>query len=82
MDAELAVGGQPDRVAERLAYPLYASMVDELHLALCDGAHLALDLPEMHARMLVEGIDLVERTFSWQRAAAEYARSMPEGPAK
>jgi hypothetical protein len=66
-------------VAERLGHKLYASMVDELHLALCDGAHLSRDLPDQYVRMLVEGIDLVERTFSWERAAAEYARSMPVG---
>jgi glycosyltransferase involved in cell wall biosynthesis len=68
--------GHPDRVSERSAYPLYRSMVEELGLALADGSRLVREQPELYHRMLVEGVGYIERTFSWERAAADYVRNM------
>jgi len=68
--------GHPDRVAERCEYPMYFSMVEELGLALGDGVRLLTEQPDLYYRMLVEGVGYIERTFSWERAAADYVRNM------
>jgi glycogen synthase len=64
------------RLAERRRYPLFRAMVDQLALAIADGLRIYRDDPGLYARMLARGIDHVRQTFSWQRAAAEYARQL------
>lgn len=67
-------GGEPSRVEERRQYTLFAEMARELELALADGIRVYTQAPELYYRMLAEGIAHIQRTFSWQRAAQEYAR--------
>ena len=67
-------GGSPNRVEARQASRLFRDMVHELQLALWDGAQLYTDRSALYYRMLAEGIAYIQRTFSWERAAQEYAR--------
>jgi glycogen synthase len=68
-----------DRLGERRAYRLFAEMSRSLERALADAI-------EIHARpagssgvplyfaMLVEGVAHIQKSFSWERSAAEYSR--------
>ena len=68
-------GIHPDRVAERTRYRLFQLMADELRLSIADGVRIYQEQPTLYWRMLVEGIAYMQRTFSWERAAHEYART-------
>ncbi|HCX90421.1 MAG: hypothetical protein CO106_08440 [Deltaproteobacteria bacterium CG_4_9_14_3_um_filter_44_9] len=63
-----------DRVEQRKRYPLFRSMARELMLSIVDGVQVYRDTPELYYRMLVEGINHIRRSFSWERAAQEYIR--------
>lgn len=63
-----------DRVAVRSRRPLFQSMAEELQLALNDAITVATDQPELYFRLLVAGVSHIQQTFSWDRAAQEYAR--------
>lgn len=52
----------------------FRSMCDELLLAIKDAVRIFSDAPELYFSMLLEGVAHIERTFSWERTAAEYAR--------
>jgi glycosyltransferase involved in cell wall biosynthesis len=52
----------------------FRSMCDELLLAIKDGVRVFNERPEMYYGMLLDGVAHIERTFSWERAAAEYVR--------
>jgi glycogen synthase len=52
----------------------FRSMCDELLLAIKDGVRVYTERPELYYSMLIEGVSYIERTFSWERAAAEYVR--------
>ena len=67
-------GGHPDRIEERRQYPLFQDMADGLHNAIADGAYLYRTLPHLYYRMLAAGVHHIRDTFSWERAADEYAR--------
>jgi glycogen synthase len=69
-------GELSNRLAERRRYPLFRAMADQLALAIADGLRIYRDDPDLYSRMLARGIDHVRQTFSWQRAAAEYARQL------
>ena len=69
-------GGSPNRVTERLAYPLFNHMISELALALSDSLRLYRDHPPLYLRMISEGVSYIQRTFSWQRTAQQYLRHM------
>jgi glycogen synthase len=69
-------GELSDRLAERRRYPLFRAMTDQLALAIADGLRIYRDDPGLYTRMLARGIDHVRQTFSWERAAAEYARQL------
>ena len=62
-----------NRVADRLRFPLFESMVSELTVALEDAIGLAAQ-PDEYARCLVAGIRHIEQNFSWDRAAQQYLR--------
>lgn len=62
------------RLAQRQELPLFRAMVRELHAAMRDGVELVTGRPSLYSRMVAEGIDYIERTFSWERAAQEYVR--------
>ena len=66
----------PDRVEERNGYVLFRAMSDELRISLEDAVHLLQNEPEEYYAMLIEGIAHVQRSFSWQRAAHEYVRTV------
>jgi glycogen synthase len=70
------VGPGDDRVAERGTYQLFREMVEELALALRDGISLWRDRKGEYFRMLADGVRHVERTFSWERSAADLARHL------
>jgi len=67
-------GGSLDRVQERRQYPLFQSMADELHRALCDAAAVFRDQPEIYYRLLTVGINHIQRNFGWDRSALEYIK--------
>ncbi|MBI5572303.1 MAG: glycogen/starch synthase [Desulfomonile tiedjei] len=69
-------GGFPDRLEARRNYPLFRSMAEELRFSLADGVQLSRNDPDLYFRMLVDGIAHIQRTFSWDRAAAEYLRNL------
>ncbi len=64
---------RPNRVQERLQYPLFRAMVHELKLSLTDAVNIE---PTLYYRMLVEGIDFIQNSLSWERAAEEYVRNV------
>ena len=68
-----ATGG-PDRVAARSALPVFRAMARELSVALGDAVRLSREQPDGHCRMIVEGIQYLQRTLSWERNAQEYVR--------
>jgi glycogen synthase len=68
-----------DRVAERRAYRLFTEMAGALERTLSDAIeiyHRPADAKgaSPYFAMLIEGIDHIQRRFSWAEAAAEYAR--------
>lgn len=68
-----------DRVAERRAYRLFTEMAGALERTLTDAIeiyHRPADAKgaSPYFAMLIEGIDHIQRRFSWAEAAAEYAR--------
>lgn len=69
-------GGAPSRVEERRHYGVFQEMANELRIAIEDGIRVYTQEPELYYRMLAEGIPHIQRTFSWQRAGAEYVRKV------
>jgi glycogen synthase len=69
-------GGDPDRVTQRARFPLFQAMVATLQSALHDTTTVYRDRPDLHARMLAQGVSLIEKTFTWERAARRYADMM------
>lgn len=75
--ANYRLGGEsPDRVEQRNGYVLFRSMSDELRISLEDAVNLFQNESEQYYAMLTEGIAHVQRSFSWQRAAHEYVRTV------
>jgi glycogen synthase len=64
------------RVCERKQYPLFRSMVNELRVSIVDGVRVYQNRPQFYYRMITEGITYIRRSFSWERAASEYARNL------
>jgi glycogen synthase len=64
----------PDRIQQRQGFLLFKAMCVELKIAMMDGLELYQENPELYCRMLVAGIDYIQDTFSWKRAAQAYAR--------
>jgi glycogen synthase len=52
----------------------FRSMCEELLLAIKDGVRIFTERPELYYGMLLEGVAHIERTFSWEKVAAEYVR--------
>lgn len=69
-------GGGPDRVQERRSYPLFRAICGELKRAMTDGISIYKSDRSLYYRMLTNGIRFIQRTFSWDRAAHEYARTI------
>lgn len=69
-------GRYADRVSERSRIALFASMAQELAAAFSDGARIYRQNPDLYCGMLVDGIDYISNTFSWERAAQEYCRNI------
>lgn len=67
-------GGSFDRVQERIRYPLFQSMAEELCRALTDAAAVSRDQPDVYYRLLAAGISHIQQNFSWNQAALEYVR--------
>ena len=75
--ADYRIGGEsPDRVEQRNRYALFHSMSDELRISLEDAVDLFKNESEQYYSMLTEGIAHIQRSFSWQRAAHEYLRTL------
>ena len=70
------MGKSPSRVEERRSYNVFKEMANELQAAIEDGIRVYSQEPELYYRMLAEGIMHIQRTFSWQRAAQDYARKV------
>jgi len=83
--AAYKLGGElPNRLEERRGiagdpdlpgYQLFRAMSDELRWALNDAVRLFTQCPDLYYRMVTDGINFIQRTFSWERAAAEYLRN-------
>ena len=78
------LGGSPNRLQERRGiagnpdlpgYQLFRAISDELRLGLNDAVRLFTQNPDLYYRMVTDGIDYIQRTFSWERAAGEYLRN-------
>jgi glycogen synthase len=70
-------GGYPDRVEQREHdFALFRSMANELRIGIVDAVRLYQEKPELYYQMLTEGIDYIQRSFSWERAAQEYVRDL------
>ena len=69
-------GGTPSRVEQRSQFALFEAMAYELSLAISDGVKIYQERPNLYYRMLVEGIDFIRNTFSWERSAQEYYRNI------
>lgn len=69
----LLPGSQFDRVHDRLRYPLFRAMVDELKGAIQDVLDVAAR-PAEYAALLTAGIAHIEATLSWERSAQGYLR--------
>lgn len=67
-------GGRPDRVTERSIYPLFQSMVEQLRQAIQDACRLYTEDNDRYCRMLTAGIRHIQAEFSWEKAAAAYAK--------
>jgi glycogen synthase len=63
-----------DRVRQRTSLSLFSEMAKELYISIMDGVRVYNQDPTLYNRMLIEGIDYLRRTFSWQRAAQTYLR--------
>ena len=72
-----ATGG-PDRVTARSELPLFRAMVRELAVAIGDAVRISVEKPDAHCQMLVDGIEYLQRTFSWERNAQEYVRLLDD----
>ena len=70
------IGGFPDRLQQRMNYPLFRAMAEELRFAIDDGVRVYRESPDLYFRMLVDGITHIQRSFSWDRAAREYLRNL------
>lgn len=64
------------RVEERRRYPLFRAITRELRVSIEDGVRVYLEQPALYCQMLAEGVGYIQRTFSWPRAAQEYARHL------
>jgi glycogen synthase len=69
-------GGSPDRLEGRQRLALFRAMAGELNLCLADAAWVYREQPDQYYRMLINGIDYILDTFSWDRAAREYSRHL------
>lgn len=67
-------GGRPNRVQQRAQFAVFRSMADELLVSIKEGTRIYQEEPELYYRMLTQGIAHIQRSFSWERAAGEYAR--------
>jgi glycogen synthase len=67
---------KPNRVKQRKGFALFESMAYELSLAITDGVRIYKERPNLYFRMLIEGIDFIRNTFSWERSAQEYYRNI------
>ena len=67
-------GTSPDRVESRERLPLFRAIARELRVAIDDAVSLRTSAPELYFQMLLEGVDHIERNFSWNRAAEAYVR--------
>lgn len=65
-------GEHPDRIEQRMLCKLFQSMVDALESAINDAIDIYRNQPETYYNMLINGIDHIQRNFSWEKAAKEY----------
>jgi glycogen synthase len=66
-------GQGPNRLEARLRLPLFEAMAEQLVLALEDAAAVFQNKPA-YCGLIAAGIEHIERTFSWERAARDYMR--------
>jgi glycogen synthase len=74
------VGGHPDRVEERSRYRLFNAMAEALEQALADALELygrSREHDDYYA-LVTAGVEYIQKTFSWDKAATEYARMIGE----
>ncbi|MCP4547532.1 MAG: hypothetical protein GY835_13825 [bacterium] len=67
-----------NRVKERGELPLFAAMAGELQGAMVDALDVLNEDPALYHRMLAGGCSLVQRNFSWRKAAREYLAGILE----
>lgn len=77
-------GDAPNRLQERRGiegnpdvpgFDLFRAVSGELYHSLNDAVRLFTQEANVYYKMLTDGIAFVQRTFSWERAAAEYLRN-------
>ena len=77
-------GDLPNRLQERRGiegdpdvpgFELFRAVSDELYYSLNDAVRLFEQQTNLYYKMLTDGITFIQRTFAWERAAAEYLRN-------
>lgn len=62
------------RLEQRETIPVFRAMANEMRIAIEEAVRIYREDPHLYYDMLTEGISHIQRTFSWRRAAQEYAR--------
>jgi glycogen synthase len=61
-----------NRLKQRQMLPLFGSMADGLLLSIKDGARIYQEERDLYYKMLMQGIDHIQRSFSWEQATSKY----------
>lgn len=73
-------GGHPDRLEARQKLETFSCAAKELRIAIEEGLRIYREENDLYCAMVFQGVEQASRNFSWRRAAAEYARSLPRSP--
>jgi len=63
-----------DRIQQRSSLRLFADMASELYISIIDGVRVYYHNRTLYNKMLIDGIDYLNNTFSWYRTAQTYLR--------
>ncbi|MFU8772907.1 MAG: hypothetical protein ACNA8H_10875 [Anaerolineales bacterium] len=65
---------EQDRITSRSTLRLFTEISRELYIGIKDAVHIYQSDPNQYYQMLIQGIDYLHNTFSWERAAQMYLR--------
>jgi len=70
------MGGENNRVNERSKLFLFREMAKELRLGIVDAISIYKENQDIYYQMLVDGINHINCSFSWNKTAQEYIREI------